>query len=441
MSRKNTVLEKKAPVYTHEGAVAYRASAEQELRRSVMACMLWEDSFYESGEDIATRIAGLVKQVRPEKVAALAIEARTSMKLRHAPLLLVAEMAKLKTHRHLVADTAYEVIQRADELAEILAIYNRGNAKVKFPHSLRRGLARAFTKFDEYQLAKYNQDNQIKLRDVMFLVHPKPVLRGQKAIWERLINGELKTPDTWEVAVSAAKGDKEETLAVWTRLLEEDKLGALALIRNLRNMQQAGVSDKLIRGAIAEMKTERVLPFRFISAAKHNPRFEPELEQAMLKSLENFPKLLGHTAIVIDHSGSMVGTKVSAKSDIDRLDAAAALAILVREVCESATVIGFSDRPTLVPARRGFALRDLILELPKGGTYTETALQFAAKQDYDRIIVITDEQSHQTISAPKTDKAYFINVATYKNGIGYGKWTHIDGWSEAVLQYIVAAEQ
>ena len=35
---------------------------------------------------------------------------------------------------------------------------------------------------------------------------------------------------------------------------------------------------------------------------------------------------------------------------------------------------------------------------------------------------------------------YVINVASYKNGVGYGKWTHIDGWSEAVIEYIRALE-
>jgi len=95
------------PKFTHEGARAYNTTAEQELRRSVMACLLWEDTFYESGEDIAARIAGLVKKVAPEKVAQIAIEARGPMKLRHVPLLLVVEMAKLETHRHLVAETAY----------------------------------------------------------------------------------------------------------------------------------------------------------------------------------------------------------------------------------------------------------------------------------------------------------------------------------------------
>lgn len=431
---------------THEGAPAYPTSAEQELRRSVMACLLWEDTFYESGEEIATRIAKLVKQVAPEKVAQIALEARTSMKLRHVPLLLVVEMAKLPTHRHLVASTALSVIQRADELAEILSIYaqgRKGQKKLnKLSKQLQKGIALAFRKFDEYALAKYNQDNEIKLRDVLFTVHAKPADRAQKKLWERLIAGELKTPDTWEVAISAAKGDKEATKKEWVRLLKEEKLGALAVLRNLRNMDQAGVPAELIREAIVSMNTERVLPFRFISAARIMPKFEGELEQAMLKSLQEVPKLPGKTVIVVDNSGSMYNTKVSAKSDLERIDAAGALAILVREICERAVVISFSDVASYVPARRGFQLVDAIKRATAvSGTNTETALRLAKTEGYDRIIVITDEQSHQRISQPLSKKAYFINVAPYANGIGYGPWTHIDGWSEAVLQYIVASEQ
>ena len=119
MARINTLfgnvpwLQKNA-ARTHEGAPARHISPELQLRRSVLACMLWEDQFYEDGVAIAGRIRELVAKVPAEKVAALAVEAREKMKLRHAPLLLVREMARLATHRQLVAETLYRVIQRAD---------------------------------------------------------------------------------------------------------------------------------------------------------------------------------------------------------------------------------------------------------------------------------------------------------------------------------------
>jgi len=106
---------------THEGTPAHRLSPEQELRRTVLACMLWEDAFYESGESVANRIARLVEKMPPEKVAALAIEARERMKLRHVPLLLGRELAR---HRYKGTAALLErIIQRPDELTEFLSIY------------------------------------------------------------------------------------------------------------------------------------------------------------------------------------------------------------------------------------------------------------------------------------------------------------------------------
>ena len=142
---------------THEGAPAKRITAEAQLRRSLMSCMLWEDTFYEDGQEIADRIASLVPLVKPETVASMAIEARERMKLRHAPLWLVREMARQPRHKVLVADTLARVIQRADELAEFVALYWK-DGRQPLSKQVKKGLAQAFTKFDAYQLAKYNRD-------------------------------------------------------------------------------------------------------------------------------------------------------------------------------------------------------------------------------------------------------------------------------------------
>ncbi len=416
-------------VRTHEGAPARHISPELQLRRSVLACLLWENQFYEDGVEIAGRIRELVPKVEAAKVAALAVEAREKMKLRHAPLLLVREMARHATHRALVGDTLQRVIQRADELAEFIAIYWK-DGRVPLSKQVKTGLATAFGKFDEYALAKYNRPGPIKLRDVLFLTHPKPRDEAQAALWKRLIDGELTTPDTWEVALSAG-GDKRTT---WERLLSERKLGALALIRNLRNMQIAGVDESLVLGALREMKTDRVLPFRFIAAARYASQWEEALEQAMFSCVAGASKLKGKTVLLVDISGSMIA-RLSARSEMMRTDAAYGLAILLREICEDVAVYSFSDDVKRIPARRGFALRDAIdASQVHSSTYLGKAVNAVAKS-YDRLIVITDEQAHDEVPAP-TGKGYVINVASYKNGVGYGKWTHIDGWSEAVIEYI-----
>ena len=418
---------------THEGAPARQISPELQLRRSVLACMLWEDQFYEDGVAIAGRIRELVAKVPAEKVASLAVEARVQMKLRHAPLLLVREMARLATHRHLVADTLMQVIQRADELAEFVALY-WSEGKQPLSAQVKKGLATAFTKFDEYALAKYNRAAPVKLRDVLFLCHAKPLDAAQAELWKRLVNGELATPDTWEVALSSGAEKRE----AWERLLRENKLGALALLRNLRNLAEAKVDERLIATALERMKTERVLPFRFIAAARYAPRWEAELEQAMFRAVAGQAKLPGKTVLLVDVSGSMEAP-LSRRSEMRRNDAACGFAMLLREIGEEVVVYSFSDGLVRVPARRGFALRDAINASQRhAGTMLGKALH-GIEEKYDRLVVITDEQSHDPVPNPKA-RGYMLNVASYKNGVGYGAWTHIDGWSDSVIEYIRTAE-
>jgi len=419
---------------THEGARAVAVSPELSLRRSVLACMLWEGEFYEDGVAIAGRIRELVPKVDAVKVAALAVEARTAMKLRHAPLLLVREMARHATHRALVAETMTRVIQRADELAEFVAIYWK-DGRAPLSGQVKKGLAAAFPKFEEYSLAKYDRAGAVRLRDVLFLSHAKPRDAEQAAVWKRLVDGELTTPDTWEVALSSG-GDKRQH---WERLLSERRLGALALLRNLRNMKDAGVGEELVVSALDAMKTERVLPFRFLAAARYAPQWEAELERSMFRAVASTEKLAGHTVILVDVSGSMVAP-LSRRSEMLRTDAAYGLAVLLREIAEKVSVYTFSDETKRIPARRGFALRDAMeSSLRHGGTRLGAALD-SIKDDFDRIVVVTDEQSHDRVPAPK-GKGYMINVASAKNGVGYGAWAHIDGWSEAVIEYIRELER
>jgi len=451
MARLNTLNLNTAP-RTHEGTPTRYISPEMQLRRTVLACLLWESQFYEDGIEIAGRIADLVPKVAAENVATLAIEAREQMKLRHAPLLLVREMARHKTHRAPVSETLASILQRADELAEFVAIYWK-DGRVPLSGQVKKGLAAAFPKFDEYQLAKYDRGGPIKLRDVLFLCHAKPRDGAQAAIWKKLIAGTLTPPDTWEVALSAG-ADKR---AAWERLLREQKLGALALLRNLRNMRESGVSDKLVVSALGEMKTDRVLPFRFIAAARYAPKHEVELEQAMFRSLKNQPALPGTTALVVDTSPSMWMARLSRNSDMDRFEAAAGLAILLRETAERVNVYAFNEKAYEVPPRRGFALRDALATTKNNWSRGGLAVAAANRDGYDRIIVITDGQWHfsdtttvqgyaegdpQTVApAPLTKQAYMINVASYKNGVGYGQWMNIDGWSDSVIEYIRALEQ
>jgi 60 kDa SS-A/Ro ribonucleoprotein len=432
-------------IYTHEGAVAKKIDAVSQLRRTVMACLLHEDNFYEDGVSVFKRMTDEVNDVLKLKngadiVANIAVEARSKFKLRHAPLALINVLvrARTKAANDVVSGALFHAIQRPDEINEFVSQY-WSDGKKPLPNQVKKGLAAAFTKFDEYSLGKYaNRDAAVKLRDVLFLTHAKPQNSEQAELWKKLADNTLKAPlQTWEVRLSAGEDKK----TVFTELLSENSLKALALLRNLRNMQQSGVDVKLIREALKNINTERVLPFRFITAARYAPTLEPELETAMFKCLEGSEKLKGKTVLVVDNSGSM-SWALSSKSELTRQDAASALAILLREICEEVQIVVFGGTAGVIRPRRGFALRDEIRNSGHGGsTNTQIALNVAKAEGYDRIIVLTDEQSHQTITPPvKGTKAYFINVASEKNGIGYKEWTHFDGFSESVITYILAAE-
>lgn len=451
---KTNVKKTLEPVYTAGGNKAAHITPEQQLRRSIMACMLWEDIHYEDGMSVADRIKTLVPKVNPEVVAQMAIEAREDMKLRHVPLLIVREMARSEKHRHLVASTLERVIQRADELSEFVSIYWK-EGRQPLSNQVKRGLAAAFRKFNEYNLAKYNRDGAVKLRDVLFLCHAKPETTAQEKLWKKLVENKLETPDTWEVALSDTKGEnKKET---WERLLREDKLPPMAFIRNLRNFVDNHVSETLVKRAFVNLKTDRILPFRFITAANQAPRYETELEQAMLSCMDGHDKLPGKTILVVDVSGSMT-SRLSSKSEVSRVDTAASLAILARGICEDARIYatGGNDgtrvhKTALVPARAGMALRDVLQKqvhgLGGGGIFLKQCLDYIYEheKDADRIIVITDEQDCDYDTDPNRANTfgkanYLINVSNERNGIGYGKWVHIDGWSEHVLDYIAIVE-
>jgi len=439
---------------TAEGALASRISPELQLRRSVMACLLWEDNFYVDGQKVGDRIASLVQDVAPEKVAQIAIEAREQQKLRHAPLWVVRAMAKSNKHKAHVSCVLPIVIQRADELSEFLSLYWK-DKKQPISKQVKKGLARAFIKFDEYGLAKYNRNNDIKLRDVLFLCHAKPQNAKQAALWKKLINDELTTPDTWEVELSTGKGENKKES--WERLLTENKLGALALLRNLRNMEQTGVSDTLIRKALRECNPVKVLPFRFITAAKYAPKYEPELEQLMFKSCAALPRLKGKTIIAVDVSGSMQG-RLSSQSELNRMDTAISLAMLLRELCEEVVIYATAGNDAtrihateLVRARRGFALHKEVMEaasrLGGGGIFVKQCMDFLYQKEKnaDRVIVICDSQDCDLVNKPDSANAfgkhnYLMDISAETNGVGYSKFIVLNGFSEALVNFVAQNE-
>jgi hypothetical protein len=400
--------------------------------------MLWEGTFYEEGVAVAERIATLVPQCQFFEVAQLAIKARNLQKLRHVPLLMAREMARHSMPT--TADTLAEIIQRPDELSEFLSLYWMDDPDQPLSAQVKKGLAKAFRKFDEYQLAKYDRPAAISLRDVMFLTHPKPKDDKQAEVWKKLVNGTLSTPDTWEVALSTG----EDVCETFTRLLTDNKLGYMALLRNLRNMADNGVDRDLIASRImAGAMKSKALPFRFIAAANAAPMFERILDEAMGASLLNQEHLTGHTVVMVDVSASM-GVPLSGKSKLTRMDAACGLAILLDGVCERVSTYTFSRDLEAVPPRRGMALRDAIMtSQPHASTHLRKAfaeLVSGPEQSADRYIIITDEQSQDGGPERSVSRGYILNVGSYENGVAYGPWVHINGFSEASVAFIQELE-
>lgn len=450
MARTN-VRPKAPPVTTHEGGPAQRSTPLEALRRAVMSCFLFEGEFYEDGVSISERITTLAAKVSVYDLALVAIEARHDMNLRHVPLLLLTELVKRANEwdrtqfdededsAKSIADIIELVVQRADEPGELLSLYWR-NGRKPLSAQLKKGLAQAMQNFSAYQLAKYNSSKaKVKLRDVLFLSHAKPLDAEQEAVWKKLIDGTLEAPDTWEVALSSG-ADKKQT---FERLIREGKLGYFALIRNLRNMSQAGVDRRLVLDAIRARKNgaEKLLPFRYVAAARAAPEYAPALDEAMQAAVSELPRLPGTTVVLVDVSGSM-DWAMAGKSDLKRIDAACALACLVNG--EDVRVFSFSTSAVEVPAHKGLAGMEAISRSQlHGGTNLGWALtQVNAKVDYDRIIVITDEQSSTPIGVPKNGAlGYIVNVASYENGVAYGPWVKINGFSDKILHWIAQYEQ
>lgn len=491
-ARRSVVGTIRTPVRTAQGAPAEMQAVEDELRRVVGSCMLFEDIHYTKGVEVAERIRTLAVATDPDVVAGIAIETRKL--LRHAPLWLALTL--LGRNYDKTAETIAAVCQRADDMTEIVAMYwhlnkdrvqtlKRGKGfqgrqhfttvikQAPLANQLKRGLAMAFPKFNAYQLAKYDREGtEVRLRDVYFLTHPLAAAdretRGRLVIWKQLIadtKGKLRarplpTPDTWETALSAGK-DARKT---WERLIAEGKLGTIALLRNLRNMEQAGVKAATISNALEAASVERVLPHQFVAAATACPGFEGELEALMFRNLAEYDKLDGDTLLIDDTSGSM-DHAISAKSEMTRLDAAAQLTMMVREICARVTVYATAgndrtrEHATMkMPSRRGFALRDALKathhtaenSLGGGGIFLVQCLRYIKEQEHNkkfaRVIVFTDEvdcdRKLNAKDAPILGREnYLVNVSSEAAVLPLADdWHRVNGFSDKLVDYIRYAE-
>lgn len=372
MSKFNSIIRKVSQVFNYEGAEAFQLSTEMELYTAVVTSSL-SNKFYETAEEQINRMSALISKCDHTFVAQLAIYARTEMNLRSIPLFIVVELAKIHSGDNLVSRTIEKVVLRADEIMELLICYqwrnkSEGTKKLaRLSHQVQIGLQLAFDRFDEYQFAKYNSDSlEVKLRDALFLVHPKAKDEAQQELFNKIVNKTLQTPYTWETELSALgqakyKDADEKKVAFtekWTELVASGKLGYMALLRNLRNILEADVDDSMIKdvaeriGNAHEVLKAKQFPFRYLSAYRELRNVSngmvsmilDSLEDAIEASAQNINGFKKDTRVLLacDVSGSMY-TPVSARSTVRNFDIGLVLAMLLRNRCENVITGIFGD--------------------------------------------------------------------------------------------------
>lgn len=465
----------------HEGSKAYRLSPELELYTLVVTSM-FSDKFYETSDGRLDRLRNLITQVDPLFVAKLAVYAREQMYLRTMPLILTVELARVHSGDDIVRRTIRKVVQRADEITETLAYYQLANGRTgtkklnKISKGLLKGLQDSFNKFDEYQFAKYNRDGDIKLKDALFIVHPKPISEGQQALFDKIVNDELQTPYTWETELSA-KGNTSE---VWSGLINSGRLPYMAMLRNLRNILNADVDTSDMKGVLKlltspeAVRKSKQLPFRFLSAFRElksnsNPHTSMVLngiESAIMTSIENVKGFDHDTVVAIacDVSGSMQ-TQVSPKSKIENYDIGLLLGMLLQSRCKSVVTGMFGDSFKIINLPQTSVLQNVEELRQREGEvgYSTNGYKvldglLSKKVKADKIMMFTDcqmwnshyDDSHIQNSWAKYKafhpdaKLYIFDLSGYGTSpvsLHGGDVYTIAGWSDKVFDVLDAYDQ
>lgn len=469
-----------ARAVTGEGHLGYVRANKSALFLLAAGSLGGEDKFYETGAQSTQRLVDLVRKVAvkdPQWTAAFLNWLRSEGNIRTASVVGAVEAADAMVKagipggRQIVAS----VLQRADEPGEAMAYWlatRKGpeGQRVNMPASIKRALADAVGRlYNQYNLMKYDSDAAaVRFGDVIDMVHPHPAQDGWKSGLYRhalarrhgrdmsedrnlpeslttiraqvalrvaaqgnpsvLLDSEaLKAAGmTWEDALSLAGQLKLDKGKIWKAILPS--LGYMALIRNLRNMDEAGVSDTDVAAAIARIQDpdqvarSRQLPYRFYSAYKNAPslRWGHALDVALNLSLKNIPALGGRTLILIDTSGSMQ-SKLSEKSQMSYQEAAGLFGIALAMKGE-ADVYGWADRPFHFPVKGTSVLKNLEAYVRRNGevgfgTNLTAAIQGSyVPGKYDRMVVISDMQvmGYGGRLIPTDIPCYFFNLAGYK---------------------------
>jgi hypothetical protein len=475
---------------TAEGALGFARDAKSELFLLAVTNMVNETTFYETAGARDSRFEQLVRQVAvedPDWLVRMIPWLRNEAKMRSASLVMAAELVAARLDAKAVEDgegvgTEFEVrgfnrraidgaCQRADEPAELMAYWISKYGKA-LPKPVKRGLGDAAKRlYNERSLLKYDsKGDAVRFADVLELTHPAPAAgkMWQGPLFEHAIDRrhdrdkpisdnlktitarkELTSLDAEAKAAVLASDDAAETLAkagmtweatagwkqgkmdgaTWEKQIPS--MGYMALLRNLRNFDDAKISEEACNQVAAkianadEVRASKQFPFRFLAAYKNaGLRWAWPLEQALNMSLENVPALKGRTLILVDRSGSMFGT-LSEKTQLDRADSAALFGSALALRAEKATLVQYGTSWCEVTFTKGDSILRMVDRFTDmGGTNTQGAVS-ANYKAHDRVIVLTDEQtgfggwgySGDVFAAiPKTIPCYTWNLAGYRMG-------------------------
>lgn len=465
---------------TFEGGAGYARDTKSELFLLAVANMVGENTFYEAADQRDDRYRQLVRAATladPAWTARFLRWLRTDANLRSASLVGAVEFA----HARLDADLAGlsrqvvdSVLQRADEPGELLACWTSRYGRA-IPKPVKRGVADAVKRlYTQRSLLKWDSEARgFRFGDVLNLTHPTADTEEQAQLFVHALDlrhGHVEAipaaltilgahaalrehattaPEvlvqtdtlrqagfTWEAALSLA-GSRVPKKDLWEALIPT--MGYMALLRNLRNFDEASVSDQvadLVSRRLAdpvEVAKSRQMPMRFLSAYRVVPslRWAWALERAITLSLANIPTLGGRTLILVDTSASM-NSGFSKDGSLMRWDAAAVFGIALGLRCEHADVVSFSNGYHGGEGSKVFDLRSgesLLRAVERwqsggffinGGTDTVGAVQCHRRPGFhDRVVILTDEQhSYGDVGrvVPANLPLYTWNLAGYQHG-------------------------
>jgi 60 kDa SS-A/Ro ribonucleoprotein len=444
-----------ATVVNRAGGQAYTESDKLNFV-SILLTSFVKDQYYRKGEEAQSELTELVGKVDPLFAAKAAVYARHVYGMRSVSHIVAAELARIARGKPWIRSFYAALPRRVDDITEILALY-LGKYGKPLPNSLKYGLARAYARFDNYQLAKYRAEGKaVSLVDAVNLQHPKPVAQNQTAL-AALVKDELVSTETWESKLSSAgsqgttEAEVDELKAqAWGQLLAEKKLGVFAALRNARNIleQAPEAVDALCELLTNEtaIRKSLILPFRFYVAYKEisktnyagSRKVLMALNRAVDIALANIPQLLGNTLVVMDVSGSMTQA-VNAMGDKGSSYTAAEIAALFSSVLIKATGADFltfanDARYVMVNTNDStLTLTELIMSRATGGGTNFHCIFEALRKPYDRVVLLSDMQGWVGYESPTKEFAAY-RVRTKAN-------PHIYSWDLAGYGTLMFPEQ